>query len=76
TAALGLAGYLVYRLGLVASWQIPLALLAVVALTAIVLTGMRRSNRANTLIVGITLVALTVFVVAGLPGRWATGMRG
>ena len=73
TAALGLAGYLVYRLDLAASWQIPLALLAVVALTAIVLTGMRRSNRANTLIVGITLVALTVLVVAGLPQALGDG---
>jgi APA family basic amino acid/polyamine antiporter len=74
TAALGLAGYLVYRLDLAAGWQIPLALLAVVALTAIVLTGMRRSNRANTLIVGITLVALAVLVVAGLPRALGDGV--
>lgn len=73
TAALGLAGYLVYRLGLAASWHTPPALLAVAALTTIVLTGMRRSNRANTLIVGITLLALAVLVLAGLPRALGDG---
>jgi len=73
TAALGLAGYFVYRLGLAASWHIPLALLTVLAMTTIVLTGARRSNRANTLIVGTTLLTLAVFIIVGMPQAVGNG---
>jgi APA family basic amino acid/polyamine antiporter len=68
TAALGFAGYLLNLLGVAGrDWLIPLGLAAVVALTLIVLAGLRRSNTANIIIVSITLFALGLFVVAGLP---------
>lgn len=68
TAALGFAGYLLDALGISAlRWLTPLALAAVVALTAVVLAGIRRSNTANTVIVSLTLAALGVFIVTGLP---------
>ena len=44
-----------------------LGIAAVVVLTGIVLTGMRRSNVTNIIIVTVTLAALGAFVVAGLP---------
>jgi APA family basic amino acid/polyamine antiporter len=43
------------------------ALLAVASLTAIVAGGMQRSNRANAIIVSVTLFALLAFVVTGIP---------
>ena len=43
------------------------ALSAVTALTLMVLSGLRRSNLANTVIVSLTLLSLLVFVVAGTP---------
>ncbi|MEZ4771021.1 MAG: APC family permease [Caldilineales bacterium] len=68
TAALGFSGYLLDFLGIEsARWLTPVALLAVLALTLIVLGGIRRSNLANTAIVSVTLLALAVFVLAGLP---------
>lgn len=45
----------------------PLALLAVLSLTLLVLGGLQRSNLANTVVVGLTLLSLLVFVLAGLP---------
>jgi APA family basic amino acid/polyamine antiporter len=42
------------------------ALAALAVLTLVTLGGIRRSNRTNTVIVAITLAALTFFVVAGL----------
>lgn len=65
TAALGFAGYLLHGLG-VGGYIMPLALLAVVVLTLIVLTGIRSSNRANAVIVSVTIAALLAFVLAGL----------
>lgn len=68
TAALGFAGYLLDALGVGdPRWLTPLALAAVAAFTAIVLAGIRRSNTANTVIVSLTLAALVVFIVTGLP---------
>jgi APA family basic amino acid/polyamine antiporter len=67
TAALGVAGYLLIFLGQETSWLIPLAIATVVILTAIVLSGIRLSNRINIIIVSITLASLTVFIVAGFP---------
>jgi APA family basic amino acid/polyamine antiporter len=68
TAALGFSGYLLHIADLEPQrWLTPLAIGAVVALTAIVASGIRRAGWANALIVSITLVALIVFVVAGLP---------
>jgi len=65
TAALGFAGYLLHALG-VDGYAIPVALAAVVTLTGVALKGIRSSNRANAIIVGLTILALVVFVLAGL----------
>jgi APA family basic amino acid/polyamine antiporter len=67
TAALGFAGYLVNAIGRDESWIVPIALTTVALLTAIVLAGIRLSNRVNIAIVSVTLTALAAFVVAGLP---------
>lgn len=67
TAALGFAGYLLVLLrgDAAESMLTPLvALLAVVGITVLVLTGIRRSSQVNTVIVGVTLLALLVFIVA------------
>ncbi len=68
TAALGFAGYLLDVLdsdnhGV----RIPIALAAVIVLTLIVLAGIRHSNITNTGIVLVTLFALALFVLTGLP---------
>ncbi|MGP1345290.1 MAG: APC family permease [Phycisphaerales bacterium] len=69
TAALGLAGYVLVLGGAPGSgWRVPIALGAVAAVTGLVLLGIRRSSSANIAIVSITLGALAVFVVAGVPG--------
>src|SRR5688572_2436978 len=71
TAALGFAGYLLSLTSL--DWpSAPVALAAVVALTGIVLAGIRRSSAANVVIVSITLGALVAFVLLG----WPAAMRG
>jgi APA family basic amino acid/polyamine antiporter len=68
TAALGFAGYLVYALGgNLASWQLPIALVALILLTITTLVGIRRSSAANIAIVSITLASLIFFVCAGFP---------
>lgn len=68
TAALGFAGYVLVAAGYSTStYQVALALAGIVVLTAIVAGGISRSNRANTVIVALTLVALTGFVAFGLP---------
>lgn len=68
TAALGCAGYLLNLFGISASnYLVPTALGAVVLLTLIVLSGIKRSNVVNIAIVSITLFSLLFFVIAGLP---------
>lgn len=68
TAALGFAGYFLDALGIPnRNLLVPLALAAVILFTMIVLTGIRRSNITNTIIVSITLAALLIFIVAGIP---------
>lgn len=68
TAALGFAGYLLRITGNDgADFLMPIALAAVVMLTVIVSSGVRRSNAVNILIVTLTLTTLTMFIVAGLP---------
>jgi APA family basic amino acid/polyamine antiporter len=67
TAALGFAGYLLNLLRLSSVWVVPVALVAVIILTLIVLSGIRRSNLANTIIVSVTLLSLGFFIVACLP---------
>ena len=68
TAALGFAGYVLSAFGRPDSfWLTPLALASVIVLTVLVLTGIRRSNAVNTIIVSLTFAALAVFIIAGLP---------
>lgn len=72
TAALGFAGYVLVAAGAsTTSYRVALALAAVVCLTAVVAGGMSRSNRANTVIVALTLAALLGFVGFGLPSALA-----
>ena len=66
TAALGVSGYLLKLLGVTDSqWMIGVALLAAALVTLLVLGGLRRSNTVNTILVAVTLLSLTTFVLAG-----------
>lgn len=67
TAALGLAGYLLQLTDArnAASWLIPIALATVVALTLLVLTGIRRTAAANAAIVAVTVTALLALIASG-----------
>ncbi|HLS27154.1 MAG TPA: amino acid permease, partial [Opitutales bacterium] len=67
TAALGFSGYLLSALDLSYDYLIPVALAAVLLFTFIVLSGIHRSNVVNIVIVSLTLLALTFFIVAGAP---------
>lgn len=68
TAALGLAGYFLHFWGPVQrGWQVALAVMATLAITALVASGIRRSNRANAVVVSVTLGALVLLVIASLP---------
>jgi len=64
TAALGFSGY-VGRFTGVGEGGAVLALVAVTGITALVAFGVRRSAAANTVIVGVTLLGLFWFAVAG-----------
>ena len=74
TAALGFAGYVLsgFNRGW-SSWEVPLAVAITVVLTALVLSGIRRSNATNIVIVSITILSLVFFILAGLPVAWAAG---
>ena len=67
TAALGVIAY-ARRLGVStdADWDPLLAVGVVVAVTLMVLLGLRRSNRVNTILVASTMVILVIFVVSGI----------
>jgi len=67
TAALGCAGYALHALGVgqVPFARVGLALGIVLALTALVAGGLKRSNLANMAIVSLTLAALAAFVGVG-----------
>lgn len=68
TAALGCSGYLLSMLDVrQPSLQTGVAAAIVLLVTAIVVSGIRLSNRANILIVSITLVSLVTFLVAVAP---------
>jgi APA family basic amino acid/polyamine antiporter len=75
TAALGFAGYLLHAFGWDAERLIPVAVATALVLTAVVLSGMRRSNVTNIVIVCVTLAALLAFVVAGLPSVRERGVE-
>lgn len=68
TAVLGCIGYIFYAIGYDSSgWMITVSgLLLLLMMTLLVSGGISRSNRANTLIVGVTLAGLAAFVAAGL----------
>ncbi|WP_373527242.1 APC family permease [Nostoc sp.] len=75
TAALGFAGYLLNIGGFNSSWVVPTALFAVVIMTLVVLSGIRRSNVANTVIVSVTLLSLGFFILACLPRAAEVGIE-
>ncbi len=65
TAALGLAAYALHHWNSDLTYLIPIAIAAITTLTAIAMTGIKRSSRVNTIIVSITIIALTAFVLTG-----------
>lgn len=66
TAALGFAGYALHLAGAGGPAEaIVISLAALIVLTVWVLSGLRRSTIANTVIVSVTLVALLTFVLSG-----------
>lgn len=67
TAALGLAGYVLYQFDLSDADRllIPGGLAVVIMLTVMVLEGIRRTNQINTMVVAVTLLGLAVFAVVG-----------
>jgi APA family basic amino acid/polyamine antiporter len=67
TAALGFSGYLLHALSQDTVDLAPIALIAVAALTAVALAGLRRSNVVNAVAVGVTMLSLVAFVLAGVP---------
>jgi APA family basic amino acid/polyamine antiporter len=74
TAALGCAGYLLHAMRQTESrWLVALALAIACTLTLLVLSGIRRSSVANTVIISITLSSLVAFVLGGLPTALAAG---
>lgn len=74
TAALGFSGYLLNAFGMSdRGLLVPLALIAVIVLTGVVLRGIRRSNDANIAIVSVTLFSLSLFILAGLPRLISVG---
>ncbi|KTD24758.1 amino acid ABC transporter system permease [Legionella lansingensis] len=73
TAALGFAGYLLHLLGFNSISIIPIAVSITGVLTLLVLSGLKRSNWANSVIVSLTLVSLLVFVLFGLPDFFRYG---
>jgi basic amino acid/polyamine antiporter, APA family len=76
TAALGFAGYLQKFLGLSGQGLlVAIALFSVLILTIIVLGGIKRSNRANIIIVSLTLLSLGLFILGGLPIVATTGIN-
>ena len=74
TAALGCVGYTAHLFAQNQNALTPLfAVGIVVAITALVLTGIRRSSAVNITIVTITLIALGAFILIGLPGALRSG---
>jgi len=68
TAALGCSAYLLNLIGAEAGLRTHLSLGLIAALTIASLVGMNRTTFINSLIVFVTLVSLTAFVVFGLTG--------
>lgn len=78
TAALGFAGYLIQLLNIDSISIVPIAAGASIVLTLLVWSGLRQANKTNLVIVSLTLMALILFVLCGLPDlfhRGATNLR-
>lgn len=75
TAALGMSAYLLNILSINMKLVVPIALLAVVMMTLIVLNGIQRSHLANTIIVSLTLLSLGFFIVICLPRTLHLGLK-
>ena len=74
TAALGFAGYFLNATGLSdRGLLVPLALGAVFVITAVVLNGIRRSNRVNIVIVSVSIFSLLFFILGGIPTAITAG---
>jgi len=74
TAALGATGYLAHLMGIdIGGWLGPGAAVVVLVITALVLSGLRRSSLVNIIIVSATLIALMAF---GLVGVWQLAAQG
>lgn len=74
TAGLGFAGYVLNTANVSSEvGRIVLAVAAVAVLTSIAAGGVTRSNRANVVIVGLTVAALLAFVATVLPTAAANG---
>lgn len=72
---MGCAGYLLHAFGHEATdWLVPLGLIIVALLTALVLSGIRRSSASNVVIVSVTIASLAVFLLAGLPTAYRAGV--
>ena len=73
-AALGFSAYTLNALGVTSNeLRTPVAVLVVAGITGLVLWGMKKSNRANSIVVSITILALIAFVIGGLPQLISTG---
>ncbi len=67
-AALGFSGYLCRLVGIDAGrFMVPIAVWTVLSVTALVVTGAKRSSAVNTIIVTVTLLALGTLVLRGVP---------
>lgn len=72
TAALGFSGYLLHELGIdPARWHAPVAAAAAIALTCIVLSGLRRSSIMNMAIVVLSVGSLATLIFAASPAAAA-----
>src|SRR5688572_6223946 len=73
TAALGFSGYLLHLIGGAEAWHAPIAVGATIVLTLLVLSGLKRSNLVNIVIVTLTVGSLVIFVLFGASDLWRNG---
>ena len=75
-AALGFAGYLMHALGWQERWTVIwLAVSVSVAISLLVLSGMKQSNVMNIVIVSVTLLSLGLFITSALPAAVSSGRK-
>jgi APA family basic amino acid/polyamine antiporter len=76
TAAFGFAGYALGIAGMRDTLPVSgVAIVVVILLTLLVVSGLRRANWANVVLVSLTIGALVVFCLAGLPAALRGGMN-